>query len=269
MQEANSPLKTSLLNLGLSDKETTVYLALLGIGTGKVSTIARKAGINRTTAYDILDDLIAKSLVSISGKEPLQEYTAESPQNITSYLKKKIREDQQLLKKAEKVIPELTSIHKLGDRPRVRFYEGKQGLEQVYEDTLTSSESIRAYAAVDDMHKALPDYFPKYYRRRTRKGIKIRAVIPATESGRERAAQDKTENRESALVPPDTFYFTPEINIYDNKVMIASWREQLGIIIESAEIADAMKKVFELSWQEAKRLHSDITKNSSPEKSTQ
>ena len=49
-----------------------------------------------------------------------------------------------------------------------------------------------------------------------------------------------------------------EINIYDNKVMIASWREQLGIIIESAEIADVMKKTFELAWAEAKRLSAEM-----------
>ena len=34
--------------------------------------------------------------------------------------------------------------------------------------------------------------------------------------------------------------------------MIASWREKLGIIIESAEIADAMKKIYELAWIGAK-----------------
>ena len=40
--------------------------------------------------------------------------------------------------------------------------------------------------------------------------------------------------------------------------MIASWREKLGIIIESAEIADAMKKIYELAWAEAKRLDGEI-----------
>ena len=43
--------------------------------------------------------------------------------------------------------------------------------------------------------------------------------------------------------------------------MIASWREQLGITIESAEIADAMKKIFELAWAEAKRLEKELPKN--------
>ena len=36
--------------------------------------------------------------------------------------------------------------------------------------------------------------------------------------------------------------------------MIASWREKLGIIIESGEIADAMKKIFELAWIAAKQI---------------
>ncbi|MCR4311594.1 MAG: hypothetical protein NUV54_03465, partial [Candidatus Taylorbacteria bacterium] len=61
-----------------------------------------------------------------------------------------------------------------------------------------------------------------------------------------------------AFVPPEKYYFSPEINIYDNKVMIASWKEKLGVIIESAEIADAMKKIYELAWTEAKRLDADL-----------
>src|SRR3989344_3084305 len=68
------------------------------------------------------------------------------------------------------------------------------------------------------------------------------------------------QKRETAMVPADKYYFSPEINIYDNKVMIASWKEKLGIIIESHEIADAMKKVFELAWAEAKRLDGELRK---------
>ena len=112
--------------------------------------------------------------------------------------------------------------------------------------------------ALIDMHKGLPGYFPEYYRRRTNAGIAIRAIIPKTKIGMERRTHDKEEAREIAFVPSDKYYFSPEINIYDNKVMIASWREKLGIIIESNEIADAMKKIYELAWAEAKRLDKEI-----------
>jgi len=251
-------LEQALIEIGLSEKEAGVYLALLSIGRGTVSQISRSANINRTTGYDILDSLSAKGLVSISGKEPKQEYSAESPENIEKFIAEDIRHKHEALKKAESLIPELKSMHNLAGRPRVRFYEGTEGLVEVYEDTLTSHEPIRAYATVDDMHAALPNYFPKYYKRRASAGIEIRAIIPKTEIGIERSIHDKDEARQSAFVPADKFYFSPEINIYDNKVMIASWREKLGIIIESSEIADAMKKIYELAWAEAKRLEKII-----------
>jgi hypothetical protein len=148
----------------------------------------------------------------------------------------------------------------LQDRPQVRFYEGTDGLQEVYEDTLTSHETIRAYASVNDTEKSLPNYFPTYYKRRFKKGIKIRAVFPYEKAALELIKRNKAEGRETALVPSEKYAFSPEINIYDNKIMIASWKEHLGIIIESVEIADAMKKIFDLSWEEAKRLEKEILK---------
>src|SRR3989338_6829043 len=138
MNMENQQLKLQLQSFGFGEKETTVYVALLELGKGTVSQISRKAGINRTTGYDILASLSNKGLVTISGKEPKSEYAVEPPESIVRFLKQK-------------------------------FYEGNEGLKHVYEDTLTSREPIRAYATVDDMHKALPNYFPEYYNRRTQK----------------------------------------------------------------------------------------------------
>ncbi|MDP2788671.1 MAG: helix-turn-helix domain-containing protein [bacterium] len=255
MSNENNDLKNLLVDVGLKEKEADVYVAILSLGQGTASKIARKAHIVRTTVYDILSSLFDKGLVTLTGKEPKQEYVAESPDNLKIYIEselKKIQTDLEDVKNT--LIPQLKSIHNTGSRPKVMFYEGREGLEKVYEDTLTSCEPIRAYASVENMHEGLPGYFPDYYKRRTGKGIAIRAIVPDTETGRERKSHDSDEMRETALVPSAKFSFSPEINIYDDKVMIASWREKLGIIIESHEIADAMKKVYELAWAEAKRL---------------
>jgi sugar-specific transcriptional regulator TrmB len=259
MEKKYTQLKLNLQSFGFSGKETDVYVALLELGKGTVSKISLLAGINRTTGYDILASLVSKKLVSVSGKEPKQEFSAEPPKAITEYLKRQITQTEGFIKQAEKILPELTLLHTIENRPKIRFYEGTDGLEYVYEDTLTSSEAIRAYATVDDMHKALPNYFPKYYKRRAERNISIRAIVPETPTSRERKTHDAEEKREIAFVPPDKYYFSPEINIYDNKVMIASWREKLGIIIESEEIADAMKKIYELAWAEAKRQSSSLS----------
>jgi len=201
-----------------------------------------------------LGGLESKGLVKVSGKEPKQEFVAESPDKIESVLLKRISEDEERLSQARTLIPELKSMHNIIERPKVMFYEGKEGLQRAYEDTLSSHEEILAYASVEDIAPTLPNYFPHYYKRRTKLGIPIRAIFPESPEARERAALDGEEMRQSLIVPSKEFGFHPEINIYDNKVMIASWREKLGIIIESAEIADAMKKIYELAWAEAKRL---------------
>jgi sugar-specific transcriptional regulator TrmB len=265
MASTSEELTKSLDSFGLSKKEGSVYLAILELGRGTVTQISRKANINRTSGYDILDSLAHQGLVRVSGKEPKQEYVAESPDNIVSLLEKRLEETQRSIEAAKELVPQLKSMHRVEDRPQIKFYEGTDGLRQVYEDTLTSGESIRAYATVDDMHKGLPNYFPEYYKRRAGKGIAIRAIVPQTEAGKERARHDAEEKREIAFVPADKYYFSPEINIYDNKVMIASWREKLGIIIESSEIADAMKKIYELAWTEAKRLDAQGTNLASPQ----
>ncbi|HEY4495767.1 MAG TPA: helix-turn-helix domain-containing protein [Candidatus Paceibacterota bacterium] len=244
----NNELKLPLQTLGFSEKEANVYIALLELGKGTVSQISRRAGINRTTGYEILDYLINKGLVNLSGKEPKSEYAVEPPELLVVYFKKEADGAIERIKKAENFIPHLLRVYATQNRPRIKFYEGTEGLKHVYEDTLTSTESIRAYANVDDVPATLPNYFPGYYKRRAAKGIAIRAIFPKTKSSVELAEHNKEEKREVAFVPADIYGFSPEINIYDNKVMIASWREKLGIIIESEEIADAMKKIYELAW---------------------
>jgi sugar-specific transcriptional regulator TrmB len=258
MKNENLELKKSLEFIGFSEKEIAVYLALLQLGRGTVTQIARRAGINRPTGYHILASLEGDELVKVSGKKPKQEYVAESPDQIEKMLLKKIENDQASIIQAKRIIPQLKSMHNVSDRPKVMFYEGREGLEKVYEDTLTSHETIRAYATYDDMQETLPGYFPDYFYRRAKKGIHIRAIFPHTKAGLDLSKDDKAQSRETAIVPADKYYFSPEINIYDNKVMIASWREKLGIIIESTEIADAMKKIHELAWAEAKRLDKEI-----------
>lgn len=245
-------MKELFTNLGLSPKEASVLEALLELGSARVSEVSSKAGLNRTTAYDILESLQGMGLVSSVGETKRKTYAAERPDALVAYLERRKREFEQKAEQARTALPDLRSLYnEKGSKPRVRFYEGKAGIESVYEDTLTSSETIRAYASVDDMHKALPGYFPKYYQRRTKKGIHIRAILPDTPIGKERKSMDEKEARESRLVPAEKLGFNLEINVYDDKVAIMSLVEEFGVIIQSKRIAEAQKNIFELAWEAA------------------
>ena len=239
---------------GFSDKEIAVYLSLLELGKATVTEISRKSGVSRTHCYIILGELVSKEIISVLGKEPKQEFMAESPIKLKDYLEEKFLRHKEVFEKVEKLIPDLISIHKTGDRPRVRFYEGIDGLIDVYDDTLTAKEPIVAYACYEDMEPLLPKYFETYYKRRVKNKIFARGIVPETPMAIEHKKRDVEEMRDLSLVPKDKFNFTPDIEIYDNKVMIASWKEKLGIIIESQEISDAMKKIFELAWIGAKNF---------------
>jgi hypothetical protein len=66
--------------------------------------------------------------------------------------------------------------------------------------------------------------------------------------------------REIRLVPANEFDFTNEINIYDHKVAICSFDSGLpgdgdmfGIIIESKEVAETQRQIFEMAWRYAGR----------------
>ena len=240
---------------GLSPKEIEIYLTLLELGRNNVSNITKNTSINRTTGYVLLNNLVKMGLVQSLGKKPKLEYIIDTTDHLVEYLEMKIKDNTQTSADLKKMLPEIKSMHYSSDRPIVKYYEGIKGLKQVYEDTLTAKTDIVSMASYDDMHETLPDYFPGYYKRRAKKNIKISGFVPNTSRARERRKLNIDEKRELALLPyKDEYLFTPEIDIYDNKVMIASWKEKLGIIIESQEISDALRVMFRLAWKEAQRL---------------
>ena len=242
-----------LQKLGLAKKEAIIYIAALELGAASpVSTIAKKANILRTTAYNILNSLTQKGVVVSYDKNGTQYYEALPPAKLVAFLKEESQRLARLADEADKLVPELNTHYRaLTGRPRVYFYEGDEGLIRVYEETLTSHEEILAYASDQANQDAIPWYFPKYYKRRAAKNIPIRAIFPDTPKDRERHALDSKELRRSRIVPKEKLDFSPEINFFDNKIMIADWKEKLGIIIESKEIAKVFKQTFELAWEAA------------------
>lgn len=254
-------IEQQLTSFGLSDKESRTYLTLLELGTAAVSDVSKKSKINRSTSYVLLESLAKRGLVSISTRGKTRLYNPAPPERLVQLIEERVKTTTEMLGQARAVLPELKSIYTgIGPKPKVSFFEGAEGIRSVYEDTLTSPETILAYASIENMHEALPDYFPDYYRRRAKRGIHIQSIFPDTPAARERVKHDRQEDRTAVLVPTSDYAFSPEINIYDNKVVFMSLREKFGLIIESEELASAMKKIFALSWKEAKRLNDELKK---------
>ncbi|HCP08899.1 MAG TPA: hypothetical protein DIT25_03835, partial [Candidatus Moranbacteria bacterium] len=123
-------MKNILRNYGLSDKENEVYLASLELGEATGFQVYKKTSLKKPTVYYILDDLRKRGMVSLSSKGKKKFFVAEDPQK----LRKKLEEK---LSSFDEILPQLRSIYNVPtSKPKLRFYEGKEGLKEVYDDTL-------------------------------------------------------------------------------------------------------------------------------------
>lgn len=237
-------IKRILEQFGLIGKKADVYLAVLELGSGTVIEIAKKAEIKRTTSYDILLDLEKTALIYQTTKGAKRLFVAEDPEK----LRRKLKEKERIL---DEILPQLHSLYNVrGIKPKIKFYEGKAGLRQVYADTLNYNGEILAFGS-DDVVKVLGmDWATDYLAKRVRKGIHVRIILPQTEMiDKTFNPLDQKQLRSSKLVNAKKYPLSIEINIYGHqKVALMSSREEMGIIIEGAEIHSTLKLIFELLW---------------------
>lgn len=98
------------------------------------------------------------------------------------------------------------------------------------------------------------EYFKEYTKKKVEKNIHVKVIAPDDEESREVVSKDEEELRQSVLIPKKKFYFTTEINIYNNKILIVSWKEKFAVIVESEEIVNAQRRIFDLAWLGAQQL---------------
>lgn len=252
----NNLLIKQLIEFGLSEKEAKVYLALLELEVATVSETAKTANINRSSTYVVLSSLKKKGLVSTSEDKKIQRYIAVSPEMLLYEAQNRAKKTADIKNRISDIVPELKALHKdTKERPKIKVFEGKQGLINTFEDTLSCKEkTIRMSSSVEDILKVLPEYFPDYINRRIGLGIKMYGIHPNDEMV-QNLMKTTPKFDEPVLIPKKKYKFSADIAIYDNKIGYMSTKEGLSIIIESKEMADVMKSIFDLAYEEAKRLN--------------
>jgi len=84
-----------LEEIGLSDKEAKVYIAVLELGEGSASEIAKKSEVNRATVYFTLENLMKLGLVSATNEEKKQKFVPEDPSQLENIITKQQQELEQ------------------------------------------------------------------------------------------------------------------------------------------------------------------------------
>ncbi len=234
-----------LAELGLEKTKGSVYVAALGLGQGTAQDIAARAGLVRTTTHEVLQNLVRMGLVSVLMRGRTRLYSAESPEKLKMLLQEKER-------MVAGVLPELLAlVPTKGVKPRVRFYEGVEGVKTVFEDTLTvSNKLLLSILSVQDLYQ-IPgkEFMDHYVARRVKAGIKLHVVRSEGKEVGETWPTSRQEAREVHYAPAG-MEFPMTIYMYDHKVgIIGTQQENFGMIIESEDFYATMKNLFEVMWQ--------------------
>ncbi len=242
--------KTLLKSFGLTEKEATLYLANLELGDSSPADIAKRAQINRSTAYVLLDGLVEKGFVSqVAGKKKL--YQAEHPKKLLMRYRGQLADFEQSL-------PWLMSfVNSKDEQPSIRFFTDLKGIKQAYEESLLlpPKSELLAFGSAQATETVLKGFIESYLKRRVERGIRVRAITPSDAGGRAVKNRDKRELRETRFVDPKLFTQKTEINIYGHKVMVVSLQhgELIGLIIESPTLTESFRQMFDIIWTIAEK----------------
>jgi len=241
--------------LGLNDKEAKVYISTLQLGFATVQDIAESSEINRTTTYTHIKNLIARGMISTQEKEGKVLFIAEKPDKISQMISAKEEEIKKQQQVFEEMLPELKAIYNVSiEKPKIRYFEGKSGLEEMQQDMILSREKVMyGFYCLDYVYNVFPNIYKNFSKRRVNEGIETK-IIYTKKDGPMFFEDDKDKLRERRFVPYDHFPFKSDVTIYGKNVAIASLKDTyLGIIISNKKIAESFKLLFLLAWEGAKK----------------
>jgi len=140
-------LSLELRKLGLKEKEAKVYLAGLELGMTSIQNVAKKAGVTRPTAYEIVRTLREKGLFREVQQGKKRLYVANSPEKILNILRLQKRELEEKEREFIRIIAALESRY----APKgggTQVFKGKEGLRVLQEQILyTARKDIMVFTS--------------------------------------------------------------------------------------------------------------------------
>lgn len=244
-------IRPLLHRIGLNEKESEVYLALLSLKVARASAVAKAAKLTRSHTYLILRDLKQKGLVAEIERNNIIHFISEPPQRLLQYVEDRERELQSLKPLIDGVLPLLSSLTKpLAGAPRVTMLQGESGMRQIYRDGLHQEIcGIFNPAAAYDAF-----------------GGNIATMILGSDpqmQGRDLLVNGPAAKQWIKEVPPHEGYairmlpknvhFDADTMIFGDTVALISYDDEKTIVrIENANIANAFRAWFELMWNVSK-----------------
>ncbi len=265
-------LEASLQKIGLTLKETTVYLQLLEIGMQPASVLAKKMKIPRSTSQFILNCLVEKEFVTQSIVHGITYYEPKKPDSLKNVIEsrkeKTLQDIERQQHQLEIIVPLLKQISNPEEfLPKVTFYEGldeydkshQEFLKDIPEGAVIYSYTSPAPVEHPKMRKIIVDFMNT----RVKNKVHTAVIAPFGKDAVKLQLTDEAYLRNTLMT-----YKNPEENmiaetmIYGNKVLDVSYSEKgvFSSLIINEDMAKMRKYIFDLAWKQAERDNATLQK---------
>jgi sugar-specific transcriptional regulator TrmB len=253
---------TQLVELGLTEPQAKTYLALLDLGSATPPEISEKTNEKRSNTYKLLDKLCEMGLASKEEVNKKLTYFPNSPAALEQLVSDRLSEASHQQRKLKASLPSLLEqYHKKTERPGVRYFQGKEGIREIYDDQIKTNQKVLYIRSTADVK--LYDYETM----RKLRGIFALAGVPrhvfspdAPDIPINWRETDKLRMLERTHMRSNDYTAAVEWGVYGDKVSIISFGEEaMGMIIESPQIAEGMRQILKL-MDEGLRSRKDYDK---------
>ncbi len=240
---------TILEDLGLTNAEIKVYIALLELGNSSAGAILEKSNLHNSVVHRALNTLIDKGLISyiLEGRKKI--YQATNPENFYDFIENK-------KKRFEQILPELKQKQKfVKQETSGTIFRGKRGINEMYNIILnTGGKEYNTFGGGTRVtHDIMGEtWWKNLHARRIAKKIKSRQLFDETIRDFGKWLNKKVLTKIKFLKPE--YEQLQETIICGDNVGIAIFTENpYGILIKDKTVAEGYKQYFELLWKKGKK----------------
>lgn len=240
-----------LQQLGLSEKEVSVYLALIKTGLANAATIAREAGLARQTTYSLLDGLTVKQFVQQSDKKGVRQFYAD-PNQLVKLINQRKEELETHKRVVEEELPKLLAKSRRARAlPIVQYYEGTEGLKRLFENILERYKKgklriFRGYG-INQFYEGMEDFLKYFVVERHRYGVDSKIFIANAPDAF--GVEDSGASLGRSFKRLDIEEQQAAVYMVGNAVYLFSYKDNVGVMIENQAIAQYLKDTFDIFWE--------------------
>lgn len=234
-----------LEDIGLTNAEIKVYLALLELGTSTAGPILEKSGLQNSVVHMTLNKLIDRGFITFVKEGKRNHYQASNPKHIIDFINEKKQ-------RFEGILPELLLKQQQARiKPEIVTFRDIKGIKEVLMELLEAGgKEHHTFGSTAKSLMLGEAWWVNYHKKRAEKGIKARLLF--NESLAYWKAEKKYPKSEVRYTKAGFEPLTETI-IRNNKIGIIIWADKpLGVLIHQKEAAESYDNFFEMLWKQAK-----------------